>query len=178
MGDIMKKLHPAPTADISLHTVFGLVAQSFQLRTPLSDSPKLTAFEPFNSATCGNWRTIGAVKTVVQTATESVQIESAGDSFVFNSVPAAHKKKGEQVSAAPGVRATVVSVRKVLATSPSESVWELSLEVNGQRRSATVSCYRAGPLGAQNTEIDGQPLCPSASPLLPQFGWMVKLVTS
>jgi hypothetical protein len=180
MADIMKKLHPSPAPDtVSLHTVFGLIAQSFQLRTPVSESPQLTAFEPFNSAKCGSWRTLGSVKSVIQTASETIQMESAGDSYVFSAVPAAAQKKGETVEA---LRATVVSVRKVLANSPTESVWELALEVNGQRRSATVSCYRAGVLGAQNTEIDGLYFLPTPPPLSPpsspQSGWTAKSATS
>jgi acetyl/propionyl-CoA carboxylase alpha subunit len=184
MTDIMGKLNAPSSSEtgvVSLHTVFGLVAQSFQLRTPVCESPRMTAFEPFNASTCGNWRTVGGVKNVIQTSTENIQVETSGDSFVFTALPpadAAHghshgqKKKGEHAAAAPaaaaatGLQATVVSVRKILANNSYESVWEISLEINGQRRSATVTCFRSGSVGSMKTEIDGEsPSSPSSSVL-------------
>lgn len=180
MPDIMGKLNPtASSGSISLHTIFGLIAQSFQLRTPVCDIPRMTAFEPFNSASCGNWRTVGTVKNVIQTSTESIQVEASGDSFVFTALPPADaqtqkKKGGDQAPVPPGLQATVLSVRKILANNSYESVWDISLEVNGQRRSATVTCYRTGSIGSMKTEIDGKILdfaCPQSCSLAQWSSW-------
>lgn len=163
MTDIMNKLNPpTPPGSISLHTVFGLIGQSFQQRTPVCDGPRMTSFEPFNSAQCGSWRTVGTVKNVIQTSTESIQVETVGDSFVFTPAPApGHKKKADTAHATTSVNANVLSVRKIVAHNSHESAWEIALEINGHRRSATVSCYRTGAVGSQNTEIDGEfPLFP------------------
>lgn len=156
MTDIMNKLNPPPIpGKISLHTAFGLIAQSFQDRTPVCESPRMTSFEPFNSARCGSWRAVGTVKNVIQTSTETVQVETSGDSFVFSPVSGAHKK-GRDAAHPVGLHANVLSVRKIVAHNSYENVWEIALEIDGHRRTATVSCYRTGALGAQNTEIDGK----------------------
>lgn len=167
----MKKLNPVKDSkEISLHTVFGLIAQSYQSRTSVCEQPTIStstksSFVPFQSSKCGNWRSIGSVKNTIQTTNETIQLESFGDSFNFT-IPSKshhhhhHSKKNDGNSNVNeeivSLNANVVKIQKLSANNSYESVWEISIEVNGQRHTGTVSCYRSGPIESQNTEIDGK----------------------
>ena len=160
LSEIMSKLSPAPGSGVSIHSVFGLIAHIFAARTPVTAQPSKTQFKPWDSAVCGDWRSFGTVTNAINivgpdSSSVSVGVASKGDSFTF-SLPS-----GESTP----VTAVVKSIRKVDAgsthPSASESVWELSVEVDGHRRSGTVSCYRSGSLTAASTVIDGtlQQIC-------------------
>lgn len=176
MNDIMKTLHPVnDSKNISLHTIFGLIAQSYQSRTSVCEQPTIStstksAFVPFQASKCGDWRSIGSIKNIIQTTNETIQLESSGDIFTFSIPPAkpTHHKKDKDSSSnttnttpkeesdnVPLV-ANVVKIRKILANNSYESVWDISIELNGRRYTGTVSSYRTGPIGSQNTEIDGK----------------------
>ena len=150
LPQIMEKFNGPSTASvITPHSVFALVAHIFSARTGPTAAPQMTKFLPWNSSSCGDWRSFGAVQTTVQLVgaeSEAVgmSVSSSGDNFTVS--------LGE-ISAA----ATVKSIRKVDTKSTTwtrdESVWDISLEVDGHRRSATVCCYRA--VGG-HTVIDGK----------------------
>lgn len=156
---------------ISIHTMFGLIAQSFQSRTSICEEPTLTSFHPFQPSKCGNWRSFGSVKNTIQTTNQTIQLESFGDTFTFSIPPQSSKshhhskKDSNETSSSSSLTTTtsesplianVVKVQKILANNSYESVWDISLELNGQRHTGTVSCYRTGQIGSQNTEIDGK----------------------
>lgn len=155
MPSIMKKLAgpSASSAVVSPHSVFALVAHVFAARTAPTEAPQKAKFRPWNASTCGDWRSFGAVNSSVTVIgvdanPSQIAVASAGDNFSFSF--------GDKTSSA-----IVKNIRKVDTKSttwtPDESVWDISLEVDGHRRSATVCSYRMG--GAGNTVIDGASLC-------------------
>jgi 3-methylcrotonyl-CoA carboxylase alpha subunit len=149
---IMEKLagSSASSAVVSPHSVFALVAHIFAARTAPTAAPQKTKFRPWNTATCGDWRSFGTVNSAVTVIgvdanPAQITVASAGDNFTFS--------LGDNTASA-----IVKDIRKVDTKSTTwttdESVWEISLEVDGHRRSATVCSYRSGAAG--NTVIDGE----------------------
>ena len=149
LPQIMEKFNgPSTASAITPHSVFALVALIFSARTGPTAAPQMTKFRPWNSSSCGDWRSFGSVDTMVQligfdSDAVSMSVSSSGDKFTVS--------LGEITSAA-----TMKSIRKVDTKSTTwtkdESVWDISLEVDGHRRSATVCCYKA--VGG-HTVIDG-----------------------
>lgn len=148
LDGLMEKL-AGSSQSISSHSVFALVAHIFAARTAPTAAPQKTQFRPWNTATCGDWRGFGSVKSTIKMVSSNasefdVEVSSAGDNFTFS------------VGGDNSASVVVKDIRKIDTKSTTwttdESVWAVSLEVDGHRRSATVCSYRGGAAG--NTTID------------------------
>lgn len=99
----------------------------------------MTAFRPFVSESCGDWRALGNVtrslNIVSGDITKNIKIESSGDSFSFLADSSSEQR----------VNSVVKSVTKAEPSpnaSADESVFQICAEIDGHRQNATVTLHR------------------------------------